>query len=260
MHGLVRRYGGVVTCPFSQMVGETRVALNSNEDTAGGICAALSNEWLIEHAHGGSLWNKVYKNDKIDVSVVRSLCARFLVDSVSGGKRSGTIQSLKMKSRLLDNGIIPRSRMSSGHAPLVPMRQTNIPYGARRMAADPLLGPKLTDALKAFKSYGRGMGCYVHIGVFDGASAENGGHSMVAYLGGSADVNLGPDMPFSDICLFDPNYGEFWFGTRQQHHKTDRSRVRTLKGDFKSFMQQFLSHAYVDFGGFLMTCYAPRAS
>ena len=48
---------GVCVYPFSQCEAPTSIWLRGAPDVAGGICSALSSQWIVHHANGGSLWN-----------------------------------------------------------------------------------------------------------------------------------------------------------------------------------------------------------
>lgn len=200
--------GGQCTWAFSQCTNPVATLIAGLPVTEDGICEMLSAKWVDEHAHEGHLATWLANGGKtIDPSKIRLLMQLFAIGtdmSASrmvedarqpagpGGKvqyrpihRGGTDQTKATRNFLLSRGLIRRGDgWTKG-------------WGAGDDGAGAKI--KLELARQLVDSKG-GTGSYRMIGVW----GKGGAHAMAAYVG------------LHDIAFFDPNFGEFWFESKQQ--------------------------------------------
>lgn len=200
------RYGGMCAFQFSQCQPPVMTTITRDPSTSYGICEALSTYWIREHAGGGSLWTFLYAG------------------ATGGGKRGAGLDMGRLMS-------IMTLHAEGGHAhdragPGVLYAQDNVserwlagmgvqrrrtrrmnerygdaPYSGN---AQPMFAGGTTTVFDARSlvndicaGTARDTGHYQKIG----AAGKGGAHSMAAWVA-------------NDVCFFDPNFGEFWFETK----------------------------------------------
>jgi YopT peptidase len=171
-------YGGVMTWDFSQYNWGVWKILSGNSASRGGICKSLSAQWIIDHAHGGSLFNRVLdRSGKLNEGAIRIIRQHFIG---ARGEQEGKTAEFLRKWGLLE-------RMSSrNNSSSIPSKKSTFEQGF----GDVALG--LSKELSMLS------GCYAQIGFGKLAGL---GHATAAWVGSSG----------GDACFFDPNAGEFYF-------------------------------------------------
>jgi YopT peptidase len=182
-------YGGVMTWDFSQNNWSVWKILCGNSASRWGICKSLSAQWIIDHAHGGSLFNRVLdRSGNINEGAIRTIRQHF-IDARSA-------QEARTQEFLLKWGLLERrssrnirgdakntSTFQQGRDPQVPDQSFNV-------------------ALELAQELRKLSGCYAQI---DFGGHKPLGHATAAWIGGPSYSSGG------DACFFDPNAGEFYF-------------------------------------------------
>jgi hypothetical protein len=184
--------GGLVTRVFCQAIPPVAPLIAGDEATAGGICQGLVNNWIGDHAAGGSLWNRLYGgNGAINAGVV----ARIAFEQKTGGRgvngTSALYQLLANERFLAVKGLIPWAH---------PVLQVYSRVGAGESYAS--MAKLLATAVTSFKP---SDGAYLNIALQHSSEAP-GGHAVGAFVGG-----LAKGTGKREVLFFDPNVGEFWF-------------------------------------------------
>ena len=216
------KHGALVVSTFSQTVEPVASFLKLHPKTRDGICQQLVACWIAAHAAGGSLWNTLF--DTIHgVPRIRLDQMRQILSLACMNHAEGEEQDLKTAGWLRSQGVLLRGAMYNAR----PRFEIGGQIVKGAPVVDPALGMRILRALPLCRGWGRGGGAYVLIGVYrpDGA-----GHAIGAWLGGAGGTG---GMPFSDVALFDPNYGEFWF-----------EKAASFAGFFKELMEtEYKGHA-----------------
>ena len=175
MYDLVRQFKGVTVWEFSQAKGDIYPRIGKD-----GICDALSACWINYHAHNDSLANHLRQSGLDNREVMTLNHMIFLHDSLKNRVGASAVTTW-----LGMHGMI--SLTSNGNTSDYP----DIEY-------------RIVTTLA--KSYG----CYAFIafGVKDFVIKRTSGHAVAVWLGGSDYIK-------GDACFFEPNYGEFWFASKQ---------------------------------------------
>ena len=73
------KYKGLMTWDYSQSDWSTWNIIARDEVSRGGICKALAAQWIVDHAYGGSLVNRVTTPaGKLDQSAIRMVMQNFI--------------------------------------------------------------------------------------------------------------------------------------------------------------------------------------
>ncbi len=182
------RAGGAYI-PYSQCLQPTASLIRNLPAHAGGIGQALCARWIAEHANERSMWNWLCTPGTMDVrpGIVASLMIDFAAGREAGSAPQGCgLPFQDAAERYLARHGLVRSRF----APASMARLNRFGSGAA-------LGARLARDLDPDLWGGRSV--YVLVSLV----GPGGGHALAAHLGGQ------------EICLFDPNFGEFDFGSRR---------------------------------------------
>jgi hypothetical protein len=190
-HALVQsscvKAGGIVVSKFSQCLQPVDRVVKMftpkhQKHIDNGVCMALSNKWIIDHAADSSMWNTLTTSggQAVNLAVLANIMIQF-IDGVS--YRSG--QDDHAEKLLAIYGIIRRKDIVS--------KGRFWSKVGNKAKPDKALGEHLGQALVANMKNAPG-GCYRHIGIY----GTNGAHAMCAWIG-------------KDVAFFDPNFGEYYF-------------------------------------------------
>src|SRR5580658_8327867 len=95
------RYGGVMTWNYSQTDYAVWSVIREEKVSAKGICKALAAQWIVDHAYGGSLVNRVTNaNGSVNESAIRMVMQNFSL--------AYDEQEAEAESFLLSRGIMER--------------------------------------------------------------------------------------------------------------------------------------------------------
>lgn len=178
-------YGGSTIMKFSQSLPPTSTLIATYGATRNGVCEALSNRWIVDHANGSSLWNWLCNaNGQVQPSKVANVMINFIDTLSMPGPGGVDKQSWNTERYLLSHGIRRRLNITSGNR----LMSQDL---SRRGRGSVSAGQDLANALVALRNTD---GCYRHIAIY----GPRGGHAMCAWVG-------------ADVAFFDPNFGEYWF-------------------------------------------------
>jgi len=236
-----QRYNGSCIFPFSQCLEPVSSMIGKSKVTEDGICQALSEMWVVHHAHDGSLWNWLYRGGQLRSSALAQIAYNFSLGSgiASGQSYAITDQDMNSDLWLMQHGIRRRTnalpqmtnRFVGGKMQRVAQAGRSLTTGSREDSGifsslcSYDVGIKLGRALVSgsmVTNMGQGDGTYRILA----ARGRAGGHTMAAFVG-------------SDAVFFDPNFGEFYFPDRAD-------LARFIGADFwgKSWYSVILSQSY----------------
>ena len=140
------KYGGHCTFEFSQGLNPVAAMIGKSKITSGGICQALSEMWVVFHAHDQSLWNWLYPGGKLSSSALANVAYNFNYGSVKEGAGFGKLTDQDQNSDLwfLQYGIRRRTDTVTKKFNEVVDGTINCPcHGSRFAVADgaPTAGP-----------------------------------------------------------------------------------------------------------------------
>ncbi len=208
-------YKGHCTHTFSQTLEPVSSMIGKSKKTKDGICQALSEMWIVFHAHDGSIWNWLCPDGKVNSSALANVAYNFNYGtSMFEGKGSAiTDQDQNSDLWFLQYGIRRRTDMKMSKVNMSvggKLQKVNVANratasadrgGGSRMGQGKALGNALISG-SMVKNMGLGDGTYRMIGIHGSV----GGHCMCAFVG-------------QDVCFFDPNFGEFYFPKRDDFAK-----------------------------------------
>jgi len=211
-----KAYGGECTYQFSQAINPVAGMIGKSKVTSGGICQALSEMWVVFHAHDQALWNWLCPNGKLSSSALANVAYNFKYGSVKEGSGFSALTDQDQNSDhwFLQYGIRRRTdtvqrkfnESVGGKMQKVAYANRSLAEGARTGGVSRCgLGKNLARDLvggSMVKNMGMRDGTYRMIGVYGGS----GSHCMCAFIG-------------TDAVYFDPNFGEFWFPKRSDFEK-----------------------------------------
>ncbi|UYM15425.1 YopT-type cysteine protease domain-containing protein [Endozoicomonas euniceicola] len=176
MQDLVKQFKGIPVWEFSQ----SSLRKQYWRQGARGLCNSLSISWINYHAHNDSLANHLKQSniDSQDDLVVQHMI--FLQNTLQEKKpRASSMKWLEMHGMVL----------------------LNRGYGA---TASP------DSEYRIITTLAKDYNCYalISFGLRDYVRKTSLLHAVAAWLGG-------PDYVKGDVCFFEPNYGEFWFESKQ---------------------------------------------
>lgn len=200
----VAAFNGNVTWEYSQGDWATLKIIMTNSVSRWGICKSLSAQWIVDHAYGGSLVNRVMgANGKINESAIKKIKADFI--EVTGPGKS---QAALTADWLMRRGILRRAKSLtySLDRPRTVNGQVVSFVGRTSERGDMGTTPKdnaatpneIASALRAIWQREKRVrlgGSYCQI---DFAGSGSMGHAVAAWIG-------------QDALFFDPNNGEYWF-------------------------------------------------
>jgi hypothetical protein len=195
MKSSAEKRNGFQTATFSQALEPTNSAIGKHAVSRDGICQALSQKWIVMHAHGSSLFRWLYDEDgRINKSAISNMAIN-QIDSETRlrGQSGKTDQEWASEKYLFSYGLLRRTSTVMNQQSGYVVAQRSLTAGDDS-ASDIFtqLANGLVNSSKLITGY------YVMIGI----NGSGGGHCMAAYVG-------------RDICFFDPNFGEYWFPNRQ---------------------------------------------
>jgi len=196
------QYGGVMTWDYAQSDFSTWNIIRKNGISANGICKALSAQWIVDHAYGGSLVNRITDaKGSTDPGAIRMVMQNFIL--------AWDNQEVETADFLMKRGILERfssrdvsstrSRRIGGKS----IETTTVRAGTGSLNNVGNGGNVAIDLSNALRKVSNG---YAQID-FGGAGV---GHATAAWIGGPS-YNSGGDATF-----FDPNCGEYWFADKSQ--------------------------------------------
>lgn len=188
----VASYRGQCVFPFSQCLAPVVTQITVHGDTSGGVCESLSAHWIKYHSEGGSLWNWLYPNGALSEQhlfhVMTLQQAGVLEDQDRITEAWLGTHNIQPVSQNVFGGAYPNGR--GGNT----IRGISNPR--RDTGQSGLFSPSAV-AREIIADRTGGAGCYKKIS-FEGVMAA---HTMAAWVA-------------QDIAFFDPNFGEFWFESR----------------------------------------------
>jgi YopT peptidase len=227
------KYGGHCTYRFSQALQPVSGMIGKSKITAGGICQALSEMWVVFHSHDQALWNWLCPNGQVSSSALANVAYNFHFGSNKDGVKLDN-QDQNSDMWFLQYGIRRRTGMvQQRFNEVVDGKMQKVGYSTRSLTEGNRsagvskcgLGKNMAKDIVSgsmVKNIGLGDGTYRMLGVYGG----DGSHCMCAYVG-------------ADVAYFDPNFGEFWFPKRDDFQK--------WFGEYfwpKSFYDWMLSKSY----------------
>lgn len=186
--------GGTVVKEFSQSVAPTSTLIGLHGATKDGICQALTNKWIAEHANDGSLWSWLCASGgQVQQAKIANLMLNF-IDSTSMAAPTGIDpQKLISEKYLFQYGVVRRVDIVSGN------RVYN--EAMKSLAPNPALGSSIAAAM-----VGRGL------------KNANGSYRMVSFKG-TKGGHVVAAWVAQDVAFFDSNFGEYWFEKSEQFVK-----------------------------------------
>lgn len=199
------RFGGVQTWGFSQCDYSVWKIIRQNERSADGICKALSAQWIVDHAYGGSLCNRVTDaSGSLNVSAIRMVMQNFIL--ARGAQASQTADFLFNRGLLprrssLDKTVVQHKKIGRKKVEVSTVQHT---VGSTDQAGG---GGSCNVALELSEALKKVSGYYTQI---DFGAVSGMGHATAAWIGGPSYSSDG------DACFFDPNAGEFYFESKKK--------------------------------------------
>jgi len=176
----VTKHKGMVTVRFNQSLPPVGPVMRLYPQTAGGVCNALCNKWIAEHANDRSLWSWLAPTGTVDLGSFSSLMMQFMDKRIPWQEKR--LAYLRMYG-VIERRDTANSSLSSGYD----LGDKKIPsaHVGRDMAMAMTYGglKNSSGSYRAISLWGKG-------GI---------GHAVCAWVA-------------NDACFFDPNYGEFYFG------------------------------------------------
>ena len=205
------RFNGHCTHTFSQCLEPVASMIGKSKKTKDGICQALSEMWIVFHAHDGAIWNWLCPDGKVNSSALANVAYNFHYGTAIHAGNPSAIDDQDQNSDLwfLQYGIRRRTDIAmtksntfiDGKMVKQNYAQRSLTEASRGGGSRMGLGKSLGRALiggSMVKNMGQGDGTYRMIGIHGSV----GGHCMCAFVG-------------QDVAFFDPNYGEFYFPKRE---------------------------------------------
>ena len=214
LYDLVRQCNGIVGWKFSQSnIKAVRLG-------GVGICAALSASWINYHAHDDSLANH-FRSGGIglpDILPIHNMM--FLQESFNSHRTQLSKAQTQQLTNAQDHQLAAVQKWFKMHGMIL----LTI---ARGHSAHQNIEYSIISSLA--KSYA----CYAYVvfgNVFDS-------HSVATWLGGSNYIN-------GDICFFEPNYGEFWFESKQDFFRFFPAAFYKLRNSERKFNESWIVMTY----------------
>jgi hypothetical protein len=190
-------HNGVKTFGISQMDFSVWNIIRKDPVSATGICKALAAQWIVDHAYGGSLVNRLLDGSgKLNPSAVRMIMQNFIL--------AFNQQETETEDFLLKRGILRRHRNRTVHATRskrVDGKRIEIHTTSHVSSAMSDIGNGGNVAIELTNALRKVEGSYVQI---DFGKVSGLGHATAAWI----------DKANGDACFYDPNYGEVWFANR----------------------------------------------
>jgi YopT-type cysteine protease-like protein len=184
--------------PYSQCIEPTATLINMMPQTKNGICQALAAKWIAEHANGGSLFNWLCTPGTTNVkqSAITSLMVNFTESVTSAGKLANQTEGIGGRST--SSGLYHQDFITEKYLQLYGLKRRGSMGGSTvgSMASQLSTGATGNALASRFQpSWMNTKGeAYILVSIMG-----SGGHALAGYVAGS------------EVILFDPNYGEFYF-------------------------------------------------
>jgi YopT peptidase len=186
-----KAHGGVCVKQFSQGLPPVSGLIGRNADTKNGVCMALVNKWVAEHANGGSLWTWLLdRGGRPDSGKIVNVMINFL-DTLKGGG-GATTQWRNSEKYLKQYNVVRRLDVVSA-------------------------GPK--DWTYDFGKPGPAVGDACARWLIGHDAKSNAGYYRSFCFMGSGGGHITTMWLAQDVCFFDPNFGEYWFEKRSDFAK-----------------------------------------
>lgn len=215
------RFGGTPIMAFGQGQSFVREAWKPHY-VGTGICQALVNYWIADHASGSSLWTRLYDRGVFNPETIVDIAKQQGQFGRTDNKGTDTklLQKLRSEAFLERRGLGRRRDVRGGDTLL----HTG---GAKEDPFDVSRGWRIGNGI----AY-QGM-----------ANAPGGCYRMISFTSSTVS-HVTCAWVQRDIAFFDPNYGEFWFENK------------------KSFVQWFslfwITDTYDNFDGYEIRDYSHR--
>ena len=211
---LVKAYGGVITWTFRQ--GDFEIW---RHHLSLGICSGLAVEWIKCHANDSSLASELRGGNLGPLNVARLKQVELLHATSSAGNS----QTSTLETWLKTNSVVPLRRAGPSRTEYdrrdQPVnRGTHVDAGA--VSTPGRCANIENDITHCLQRYNN---CYARVNFTGTVFNFSAGHSTAVFLGQTTHGSVG------DALFFDPNYGEFWFESKE---------------DFFSFFPVFYRKAY----------------
>lgn len=194
------RHGGCMTWDFSQCNYNVWKIIRQDEASANGICKALAAQWIVDHAYGGALYNRIVDSTgSLNISAIRMVMQNFIlawnnqqVETADFLSRRGMIPRLSS----LNKKVVRKVGIGRQQKEITSVQSTTAGTDQIGGGARCNVSLELTEALKKVSGY------YAQVSF---GAAAGIGHATAVWLGGPTYSSPG------DACFFDPNCGEFYF-------------------------------------------------
>ena len=232
---IVRRkafdFKGSCTFEFSQSVPPVSTLIGADPAVAAGVCQALVNSWIAEHAAGGSMWNTLYpagpRGRANTAGIDRAALAVIIAEQKAGGVAIPGSRS----ANAAVGGYLAQARFNEmwlARKGLAPWETSTLGVGAY---AD--VSSASRHLCQAVCDYRPSNGAYLNIAL-QRVSNRDGGHAIGAFVGGLDSTGK------RDYLLFDPNVGEFHFEAVESFRRwlgegLLRSMSQGASYDYKAF-------------------------
>jgi len=208
------RFNGVMTWDYSQTDFSVWKIIRKDDVSANGICAALSAQWIVDHAYGGSLRNRVTDgNGKVNVGAVRMVMQNFIAAYGNQDYETGQFllsRGMVQKRTSKDVKLYKEKRVGRRIVTTSSIQHTSSPLDDMGTSGNVALN--LTAALRKV------VNGYAQVD-FGGTGV---GHATAVWIGAQNE----------DACFYDPNLGEVWFQD---------------KNDFFPWFEYFYRNSYQGF-------------
>ncbi|WP_157953842.1 YopT-type cysteine protease domain-containing protein [Microbulbifer sp. A4B17] len=188
----VAQHGGTLQYNFSQCLDPVKAQITIHQDTAGGVCESLSAHWIKFHAEDDSLWNWLFPNGALSE---QHLFHVMTLHQIGGNAPN---QDQVSEAWLQSHNVLPlQNNGGVGIAGPNGRRQIHVVTGPRLDQGQTTMRNSAALADEIIREPTRSAGSYKKIGI----SGKVGAHAMAAWVA-------------EDVLFFDPNFGEFWFPTK----------------------------------------------
>lgn len=188
--------GGQCTYPFTQCKPPVSTLISRDESTAIGVCESLSAHWIKYHADGGSMWNWLMSNGQISMAKLQYDIMQLQSVGILGDQDAVTEAWLRRQGivPVVSSMVLSPARQLGNFRMPVQGGTNNLATGGRTrvLSCNDLARDLISDLTG-------GAGCYKKL-----------------YLGGKFGAHVMALWVAQDVMFFDPNFGEFWFESRNR--------------------------------------------
>lgn len=193
--------------PYSQCLEPTKTLIESLPYTSNGICQALSAKWIAEHANGGSLFNWLCEKGTTVVkpAAIVNLMINFTESVQKTGPLANKSKDIDIKAQ--SSGLFYQDFITEKYLGLYGVRRRGSILANSTVGS---MGSQLSGGTNGYKLASRFQPswmntkgeAYVLVSIMG-----KGGHALAGYIAGS------------EVALFDPNFGEFYFSKFNHFYK-----------------------------------------